>query len=125
MSTRICEQNPLLPPIAIGNMEKFIHACKIIETLETDVRLPLSIVAEPRRGRGESVLFPNAACSYIRICLETVVYPVRQKNTRGDHVRAVLQCPIGTSRGVAGRAFDRSLFGNTRNYKMPIPMVEG
>lgn len=43
----------------------------------------------------------------------------------GDHVRAVLQCPIGTSRGVAGRAFDRSLFGNTRNYKMPIPMVEG
>lgn len=83
MSTRICEQNPLLPPIAIGNVEKFIHACKIIETLETDVRLPLSIVAEPRRGRGESVLFPNAACSYIRICLETVVYPVRQKNTRG------------------------------------------
>lgn len=35
------------------------------------------------RGRGELALFPNAACSYIRICLETVVYPVRQKNTRG------------------------------------------
>lgn len=52
MSTRICEQNPLLPPIAIGNMEKFIHACKIIETLETDVRLPLSIVAGTEAGPG-------------------------------------------------------------------------
>lgn len=52
MSTRICEQNPLLPPIAIGNVEKFIHACKIIETLETDVRLPLSIVAGTEAGPG-------------------------------------------------------------------------
>lgn len=57
MSTRICEQNPLLPPIAIGNVEKFIHACKIIETLETDVRLPLSIVAGTEAGAGASWRF--------------------------------------------------------------------
>ena len=66
------------PCTVIGNVEKFIHACKIIETLETDVRLPLSIVAEPEPS---SCFFPT--CSYIRICLETVVYPVRQKNTGG------------------------------------------
>lgn len=33
-----------------------------------------------------------------------VVYSVRQKNTGGNHVQAVLQCPIGTSYGVAKRA---------------------
>lgn len=44
------------PCTVIGNVEKFIHACKIIETLETDVRLLLSIVAEPEPS---SCFFPT------------------------------------------------------------------
>lgn len=112
------------PPlcIAIGNVEKFIRACKIIETLETDVRLPLSIVAEPEPS---PCFFQRGVFVHQNLPRNCRVSGEAEEHRGGDHVQAVLQCPIGTSRGVAGRACDRSLFGNTRNYKMPIPMVEG
>lgn len=110
------------PCTVIGNVEKFIHACKIIETLETDVRLPLSIVAEPEPS---SCFFPTRRVRTSESASKLSCIRWGRRTPGGDHVQAVLQCPIGTSRGVAGRACDRSLFGNTRNYKMPIPMVEG
>lgn len=78
MSTRICEQS--------SSLYRHWKRGKVYPCLQNNRNARNRCPSTPvnRRGTGaEFVLFPNAACSYIRICLETVVYPVRQKNTGG------------------------------------------